>query len=113
LFFTSTLYPCQRKNRTTQKSKNVEIKEKSCFTNKNIRIINNKISSIKIPDNLPFLLALVFAVPVYIIFLFKMWYYAFELIGNYLLMFIFPEKYKEKKMFCYCKDCGKVSIIQE
>jgi len=39
--------------------------------------------------------------------------YKEKILINYLLMLISSKKYKEHKTLCYCRECGKVSIIQK
>ncbi len=64
------------------------------------------------PNDFPILLGFIFMVPISLCFLFIMWFIFCGLIINYLLMLIFPKKYKEYKMLCYCRECGEISVIQ-
>lgn len=95
------------------KSKNLKIKKKYFFTNKIVRKIYDKMGNIKMSNDVPVLLGFIFIVPIFLWFLFIVWFYISELILNYLLMLIFPKKFKEYKMVCYCRECGNISVIQK
>ena len=95
------------------KGKNLKIKKKYFFTNKTVRTIYDKISDIKAPDDFPVFLVFIFMFPIFLWWLFKMMFLFYGLIVNYLLMLILPKKCKEHKILCFCRECGKVSVIQE
>ena len=95
------------------KGNNLKIKKKYFFTNKIVRTIYDKFGEIKVSEDFPVLLGFIFILPISLLFLFRTCFFICGLIINYLLMLIFPQKCKEHKMLCYCRECGKVSVIQK
>jgi len=92
------------------KSKNVEIKKVYFFTNNRIRHISEKAFDLK--TELPFVIWIMFGIPLLFLYMLKCWFGIILILWNYFLMILFPKKYKESKTCVICKDCNSVAVLK-